>query len=432
MTPREKTELEIPIPDESSLPRMFEAQEKRDSLELLITLAKHKSFIIGSVAGTAVLSIVISLLLPVYYTAETKIMPPQQKQSFASAMLDQLGGLGSLIGAGGGGGLLGNPSDLYVDMLHSAAIEDDLIDRFALIQLYKKKLRIDARHALEDATLIKANKDGVISISVDDRDARRAADIANAYVDELEKLTKRLAVTDAGKRRIFFEREVKTATEQLENAEQELKRTEEVTGIIQMDSQSRFMLQAYADLRAQAAEKAVEIESMRSFATPENPEVVRLGHELDALRTQIAGIEKGQGGSPVGDIALERVPEKALKYYDKMREVTYRSSLLQLLLKQYEIARIDEGKDASLIQFLDRAGPPERKSRPKRAIIVFFATLLALLLAALYAYFRERLDRAKGDPSYLAQLQLLKFHLSAPAPRTPKRDMQAAQGEHHI
>jgi len=414
MAPQEKNQIELSVPEDVSMPQMFENQEKKHFLETLIVLAKHKFLIAYVVIAVAIASAVISLLLPKYYTGQTKILPPQQSQSVASAMLDQLGGLGGLIGATAGKELgLKNANDLYVTMLKSNIVADDLIDKFSLMSAYKTKLRIDTRKRLADLSEISANnKDGTITVSVDDRDPDKAAAMANAYIDELEKLTKKLAITDASRRRVFFEAEVKTATQQLEAAEQEFKKTQEVTGIIQMDNQSRVMLQAYADLRAELTAKEIEIQSMRSFATPENPDLVRLEHERDALRVQIGGLEKGRGGSPMGDIPLEKVPEKEVQYLDKLREVTYHTALLQLMLKQYEIARIDEAKDSTLIQTLDKALPPERRSWPHRSLMVLAFTFMAFILAALWSYALEALERAKEDPQYLARLQLLKFYLT--------------------
>lgn len=414
MTPQDKNQIELSAPEEVSLPQIFGREEKKPLLELFILLAKRKFLIAYVVIGVAALSSAISLFLPKYYTGETKILPPQQGQSIASAMLDQLGGIGGIIGAAAGKELgLKNPNDLYVAMLKSNSVADDLIDKFSLMSLYKKKLRVDARKQLADLSDISSNsKDGTISVSVEDQDPDRAAAIANAYIDELVKLTKKLAVTDASRRRVFFEAEAKTATEQLEAAEQEFKKTQETTGIIQMDSQSRVMLQAYADLKAELSAKEIEIESMRSFATTENPELQRLQHERDALRSQVAALEKGRGGSPVGDIALEKVPEKARQYVDKLREVTYRNALVQLMLKQYEIARIDEAKDSALIQVLDKAMRPEKRSWPHRTLLVLSCTFLAFILMSLWCYTVEAWEYAKEDPRYLARLQLLKFYLS--------------------
>jgi uncharacterized protein involved in exopolysaccharide biosynthesis len=388
---------------------MFPGAESGHLVDLLIILAKRKSLIICCTLGAAVLSLVITLLLPKYFTATAKILPPQQNQSMATAMLGQLG---PLLGATAGKDLgLRNPNDLYVAMLRSRTVEDSLVNRFSLMSVYKDKLRVEALGDLESLTEVVAGKDGVISVSVEDRDPRRAADIANAYVFELTKLTKTLAVTDAGKRRLFFEQEVRTANDDLATAEQELKHTEETTGIIQLDNQSKVMLQSYADLRAQVAAREVQVQSMRSYATPENPDLVRAEQELSALRSQVARFEVGEGGRSSANIALSKVPSAGLEYVRRLRDVKYREALLELLTKQYEIARIDESKDASIIQVLDQAVTPERKSWPHRSIMVLLATLLALLFSVIWAYLAESLQRAKEDPQHLARLQILRMYL---------------------
>src|SRR5215510_4212172 len=173
MTPQGKKQLEPPVPEEVSLPTLFEGQETGHLLEPLIILAKHKFLILYIVGATAVGSLILALVLPNYYTANAKLLPPQQGQSFASAMLDQLGALGPLLGAAGGKDLLKNPNDLYVAMLHSRTVADNIIDRFSLMSVYGKRLREDARKKLDSRTEITARKDGVISISVEDRDPRR-------------------------------------------------------------------------------------------------------------------------------------------------------------------------------------------------------------------------------------------------------------------
>jgi tyrosine-protein kinase Etk/Wzc len=426
MTPQDKKELDLPLAEEPpmpvELPAIFESGDQGRYLDPLIVLAKHKTFILYFVLAAIVLSVGGSLLMSTYYTAEVKILPPQQGQSIASAMLDQLGALAPLIGAGTGLSLK-NPSDVYVDMLKSRVVADDLIDNFHLMDRYKKKLREDTRNRLEGLTEINAGKDGVISIAVDDTDPEKAAAIANAYVDELTNLTKHLAMTDAGKRRLFYEGEAAKANQELSRAEVALKETQERTGIVQIDAQARFMLESYAMLQAQASAKQVEIDAMRSYATPNNPDLVRKERELAALRGELNRYKGGLGGGPIGDIALEKVPAKMLEYVDRLREVKYREALLQVLLKQYEIARIDEGRDSAIIQVFDKAQPPQRKSRPHRGLIVISFTLLAVVLACLGAFGLEALEHARDNPQHLARLQLLKFYLS----RTPKSGSRGFQ-----
>lgn len=393
--------------DEGALPPALEQRERTHLLEPFIVLAKHKFLILFTVGGAALLTAVISLLLPKEYTAQARILPPKENTSIASAMLGQFG---PLLGVAGKDLGLHNPNDMYVAMLRSRTVADALIDQFSLMRMYHKKLRVDARKQLDTLTEISAGRDDVISISVEDRDPRRAANIANAYVVELGKLTKTLAVTDAGKRRLFFQGEVKTANDELAAAEDALKQTEEKTGIIQLDSQARVLLEGYADLRAQVAAKEVQIQVMKSFATPENPDLLRAQQELAALRAQLARLESGHGGTGPS-VALARVPEAGLEYVRKLREVKYREAMFELLLKQYEIARIDEAKDAALVQVLDMAVPPEKRSWPPRTALVLAGTLLALLIAVSVAFVLEWLRKANEDPQFTARLHLLKFYL---------------------
>jgi uncharacterized protein involved in exopolysaccharide biosynthesis len=412
MTPQQKIEEQLAMQEPVPLERDF-APGNRQFLDPLIILARRKNFILGFTGTAAIIAALVAWLLPPYYTATAKLLPPQQNQSITAAMMTQLGQFGPLLGLAAGKDLgIRNPNDMYVAMLKSRTVADNLIDRFSLLTVYKKKLRIDARNRLDDLSEVTAGKDGIISVSVDDRSPDRAAELANAYVDELEKLTRVLAITDAGKRRIFFEHEMQAANEELAKAELSLKETEEKTGIIQLDNQSRVMLQAYAELRAEVAAKQVQVQSMRSFATPENPDLIRAQEELRALEAQLTRFERGQGGHSPTDLALAKVPGAGLEYIRKLREVKYEEALFELLAKQYEAARIDEARDASVIQVLDKAVVPEKRSWPKRSLIVLAVTLFALFVAVFLTFAREQLERMHKDPEVSVKWQLL-MHLLA-------------------
>jgi uncharacterized protein involved in exopolysaccharide biosynthesis len=410
MTPLEKTEVELRVTEEA---RPIEASDQQRNIQFpryLVVIAKRKSFIFKFVSLGAILSIITVLLLPKIYTANTKILPPQQSQSMgAMATLSQLGPLAALAGQGLG---LRSPSDLYVVMLRSDTVANALIDRFSLMTVYEQKLHEDTRKRLESVTEIKAGqKDGVISISVDDRDPRRAAELANGFVEELEKLTKTLNVTEASKRRLFFEREVKMQNEELANAEVALKQTQEKTGLILLDSQSRALISSLTSLRAAIAAQEVKVQAMRSFATTENPDLVIAEQELVSMRAQLDRLERGQGKRSIGDVPIENVPTAGLEYVRKLRDVKYHEALFELLAKQYEAAKIDEAKDALIVQQFDKATAPERKSGPHRTAFVLASTLLALLIATLSAFVMEAWERAKDDAEFAHQLQLFRFYL---------------------
>jgi tyrosine-protein kinase Etk/Wzc len=408
MAQLDTTKMELKVAEEPPIDNL--GVEERPRLpELLIVVAKRKSFILKFVGGAAVLSVIAALLLPKMYTATTRIMPPEKNQSLSvTAMMSQLGPLAALAGQGMG---LRTPSDLYVSMLRSDTVANALVDRFSPMNAYHKKLRVDARKELANRSLIVAGKDGVIAVSVDDRDPGRAAEMANAYAEELEKLTKVLAVGEAAKRRLFFERETRLAMDDLAAAEIALKETQEKTGLILLEPQSRVMIEALADLRARVSAKEVEVQAMRSFATPENPELMRAEQGLAALKQQVAKMEVGQGKPSIGDVPIENVPTAGLEYLRRFREVKYREALFELLAKQFEAAKIDEARDTFIVQQLDKATRPEKRSSPVRSLIVLASIMLALIIAVLAVLFMEKLDQARRDPEFASQLQLFRFYL---------------------
>lgn len=205
-------------------------------LDILILFASRKWYILKFTLAVALLAAVISLLLPYRYTSTTIILPPQQSGS-ASSVFSQLGGLGSLASLMGRD-LLRNPNDMYVAMLKSQSVLDGVVRRFNLMDLYKVKLPSAARKELENNTKIESNtKDGLIRVSVEDKEPQRSADLANAFVQELRNLTAKMAITEAGQRRLFFEQQLVDAKDKLADAEEALKKTQLKTGLILLDSQ---------------------------------------------------------------------------------------------------------------------------------------------------------------------------------------------------
>jgi tyrosine-protein kinase Etk/Wzc len=379
--------------------------EETSLLDILIVLAKHKKLILGLPFLAAVIAAGISLLMPNWYTATAKLMPPQQSQSTATALLGQLGALG-----GGASQALGikNPSDIFVAMLKSRTVADAIIERFKLKEVYDEELLDATREALTKNVNISAGRDSVITIEADDKQPKRAADMANAYIDELEKLTQRLAVGEAGQRRLFFEQQLSQAKEDLTKAESELTKFQIEKRILNPQGQASLAISAAAGLQAQIAAKEVQIMSLRSFATQDNPDLRRAQEELAGLRAQLAKVGRG-GSSDPGDVLLSlgKAPEHGAEYLRKFRDMRYYETLYELLARQYELARIDEAKEATLIQVLDKAIEPERKSSPKRAAIVILATLFFGVVASALAFVKEALAKAHQDPSLSARLGLI-------------------------
>ncbi|WP_116742718.1 Wzz/FepE/Etk N-terminal domain-containing protein [Janthinobacterium sp. 78] len=354
-------------------------------LDLLIVLVSRKKMIIGMAIGTGLVAMAVSLMIPPTFTSTAKIMPPQQQQSSGmSAMLGQLGGL-----AGTAGSLAGikNPNDLYVGLLESRTIADKLIERFKLKSRYEKATMDDTRNTLSGfSNIANGKKDGLISISVEDSDPKIAAEMANAYVEELAKLTQTMAITESSQRRLFFEKQLKDAKEQLAKAEIALRATQEKTGLIQLDGQVQAIIGNVAQLKGAIAAKEIQLNAMRTFAAPQNPELLRSQEELRGMQVQLSKLERSRTGN--GDLMVPTgsIPEVGVEYVRSLRDVKYYETVFELLAKQFELAKIDEAKDSSLIQVLDEAIPAERKSAPLRGLITLIAVAVGGVLGIVMAF----------------------------------------------
>ncbi|MBI3286027.1 MAG: hypothetical protein HYZ65_14425 [Burkholderiales bacterium] len=394
-----------------------EDEDEIHLLDLLIVLVRHKKLVIGMPIATGTLALAVSLLMTPIFTSTAKIMPPQQQQS--SGIAAMLGSLGGLAGAAGGIAGLKNPNDLYVGMLESRTVADNLIKRFKLKERYQSKTMDDARKALDGVSEINnGKKDGLIAINVSDKDPQFAADLANAYVEELTNLNQAMAITEASRRRLFFEKQLKETKDKLANAEVALRNTQEKTGMIQPDGQVQAIIASVAQLKGAIAAKEVELNAMRTFAAGQNPDLLRSQEELRGLQAQLAKLEKNQS-SKEGDFMVPtgKIPEVGVEYVRSLRNVKYYEVIFELLSKQFELAKIDEAKDSSMIQSLDKAVPAERKTKPKRAMIVLAGLFGGGILGILLAFMREAYSSSRQNPESSKRWQ----QLSIAWKRTPSK-----------
>ncbi len=373
----------------------FPASEPEVSLlDLAELLARRKAVILGAALGAMAVAAAVVFLLPPEYTAEAVILPPQIEQAapaIPASGLAGLGGAGALGAVVGATGFWRNPTDLYIGVLKSRTIADALIERFQLSSRYGTRTMDDARKKLARRSTITSGKDLLIRLRVEDRNRERAAALANGYVEELLKLTSRLAFTSASRRRVLFERELAAAKDALADAEVALKNAQQSSGLVAPSGQAEALIRASAQLRAEIASREVQLESMRSYATSENRQLQLLERETAALRNQLEKLKAGSGGQDDLMLPTRRLPAAGLEYLRKLRDVKYYEMLFELLSKQYEAARIDEARSSPLIQVVDRAVPPERKSWPPRTAIV----LASGLLAALGACFAVLIGRSR-------------------------------------
>jgi tyrosine-protein kinase Etk/Wzc len=375
-----------------------------DMVDVLIVLAKYKHKIAMATFGAAVLSLAVSLVLPNEYEAATKLLPPQQTQSSAAALLTQLGGIAGAAAAGATG--LKNPNDLYVGMLRSRTVADHLIEQFHLRQVYGTDSQEHARKILEDNTRITSGKDGLITVAVSDENKQRVAPLANAYVSELFQLMKTLAVTDAAQRRLFYEGQLASTKDALAKAEIALRSAMDTQGVISVDAESRTILETIARLRAQTSAKEIQLASMGAFLTPSNPEFRRTEVELNGLRSELGKLENGRGAE-----SPNTASKGGLQNIKLLRDLKYQQMLYEVLAKQYEVARIDEAKDPSVIQVLDRALDPERKSKPRRALLTILGAATGLFASIFWAFFSDSRRRKLMTPEGSARWEELKSHL---------------------
>ena len=388
------------------------AETESSALDLLILVLERKRFIARFVMGAAVVATVVAFLLPVRYEAKVVLLPPAQNSSISSMMgqLGGLGALGSLASLAGGGLGIKNPADMYVSFLTSRTVEDAMIQRFDLMKEYKEKRMVDTRKEFEKRTTVVAGaKDGLIRITLEDGDRKRAAEMANAYVDEFCKLSASLAITEAARRRLFFEQQVQQAKDKLTEAEEAMTKTEQSTGVLQIDSQARSLVESAAILRAQVVAKQVQIEGMRSFATEDNPNLLLAKQELAALQSQlqhVAGSESDTGS----DINLSkgRVTQSGMEYLRRFRDLKYQETVFELLAKEFEIAKLDEAREGSIVQVVDAAVAPDKKSSPHRTLIVIASTVLAFFTAVVWVWLRERLDARFDVPENRRRLRAIK------------------------
>ncbi|HET6934669.1 MAG TPA: Wzz/FepE/Etk N-terminal domain-containing protein [Candidatus Angelobacter sp.] len=379
-------------------------------LELAMALAQRKWFILKMTAGAAVFGAVVALLLPNWYTAETRILPPQQQESTVSALLNSLGsstGLGAMASSPGRD-LLKNPNDLYIGMLKTRPVTDAILRRFDLQKIYGARDVYAARKELASNTEIVSEKEGFINIAVEDKDKKRAAAMVSAYVEELRNLTKELAVTEASQRRLFFDQQLKQAKEDLATAEVALRDAQQKSGVIELDAQAKSTIENVGKLRAEIAVREARLQAVRSFATDQNPEVEMLKSELGSLRGELKKLVKQGGDSDSYEVALKNVPAAGVEYIRAARELKYRSAIFEVLARQYEAAKIDESKNAPLVQVIEPAIEPERKSSPKRTLIVSLCAISGLFLGCIIVFIQRWRSLAYQTPGLVDRLHALR------------------------
>jgi capsule polysaccharide export protein KpsE/RkpR len=374
---------------------------------------KRRFFVRAGIAGL-LFGTLLAFLLPKRFESTTQLMPPDSQSTSGMAILAALsakngGGLGAFAGD-----LLGIKSSgaLFIGILRSSTVEDRLIERFDLRKVYGARLEISARQKLTENTSISEDrKSGILTITVTDSDPKRAAAIAQAYVEELDRLVAQLSTSSARREREFLEDRLKTVQMDLENAEKEFSQFASKNGAIDIKEQGRAMVEAAATLEGQLIAAKSELEGLKQIYTDNNVRVRATRARIEELQNQIAklgGKDEGnsdntssantaQGDPPYPSI--RRLPILGVAFSDLYRRTRVQEAVFEALTQQYELAKVQEAKETPSVKVLDEARVPEKKSFPPRLAIMFLCTFLVLAGTAVFTLAKARWEETDAqDP----------------------------------
>lgn len=363
-------------------------EQEINLLQLLAVLVKRKKLIISITMAAVLLSVAYSLTLKNVYTATARILPPQKETGGGlSALFGQTGGLAALAAGGLGGG-----SDLYVSILKSRSVADDVIKKLNLTAKLKANNADIVRQRLAGKVNINAEKSGIIVIAANDKDPKQAAELANAFVEELGRTTVRMNLSKVGTERVFLEKRLDVVKADLRKAEEDLKSFAQQNKIVEVNSQVKASIEGVAKLKAEIASREVQLSVLRTYQTDESAEVKALLTGIKKLNQEmyrLAGVGSGGEGIP----SIGNVPGVGLEYARRLREMKFQEAVLEQLTKQYEVSKLNEAKDSSAIQVLDAATVPFQKSRPKRSQIVLLAAVTAFFSSVFLVFIVEYLEK---------------------------------------
>lgn len=391
-------------------PLLQETRERRIAFLRLFWECRRLLFraaVLGIVASAA-----IALLIPNRYEATTQLMPPDVQAGTGMAML---AAASARIGAGSS---LGNlPSDLlgvktsgalFIGILKSRTVADRLVGQFQLMRVYRTSKIEDTRKALAEHTGISEDlKSGILTITVIDHDPRRGAAMAQAYVDELDRLVANVSTSSARRERIFLEERLRDVKSDLDATAQRFSEFASKNTAIDIPAQSKAMVEAAATLQGQLIAAQSELRGLEQIYTENNVRVRSMRARVVELRQQLQKLSGGDlAADPPGDNSsypsIRKLPLLGVTYADLYRQTKIRETVYELLTQQYELAKVEEAKEIPAVKVLDAAVVPTKKSFPPRTLIVACGTTFALAVAAAYIAGKARWDALDGnDPGKL-------------------------------
>jgi tyrosine-protein kinase Etk/Wzc len=380
-------------------------------LEYWRVVRKHLRLIVLLCVIAVLATMGYSLWLPKVYESTATLLTPDERGGRGLGLATALAASGIVQSFPG----LSIPSmtpqrDIFVGILRSRTMAQDVVERFHLQQRYEAKYLGDAIGRLLKATTVALSKEGIISVKVEDTDPQLAADIANFYAGNLDQMLARIATTEASKQRAFVAVRLTETERELRRAEEALRQFQEKNKVIALQEQARGAVETTAQLKGEIMASEVQLEVMRKFATDANADVIKLKRRIEEMKRHLAQMQYGQGwvlpaesrnpGEPRNEIHIPfaQVPELGLELARLMRDVKVQETVYTLLTQQLEQAKIAEARDMPTVQTLDKAVPGDRKSKPKIKLNMAIAGLTSLLAGLLLAFFLEYLASVKQSP----------------------------------
>jgi uncharacterized protein involved in exopolysaccharide biosynthesis len=341
------------------------------------------------------------------YESKASILAPKESGGGGA-------GLAAALAASGAGQFLGAlipqggmNRDVFIAILKSRTMAQDLVERFNLKEYYKAKYTEDTIKGLQGATDISVSKEGAISVKVEDKDPKLAADIANAYVTNLDRLFAKLGTTDASRQRAFITDRLEKTEKALRQAEEALRRFQENNKAIVVQEQAKSAVEEAAKVKGAIVAAEAQLEFLRTYATDSNPQVIAQKRQLEEMKRQLAQMQYGLGmelpsesrnpGQPRKEfhVPFAKMPEVGMEYIRLVRDVKVQETVHNLLMAQFEQAKINEARDMPTVQLLDKAVAAERKSRPKTVLNMAIAGALSMFVGIFLAFFLEYLERIR-------------------------------------
>ncbi len=372
-------------------------------LKYLKVLLKYRKLIIYNVLIFAVAAAIISFVLPQKFKTTARILPPSEDTDVFGALSSAGLSIPKLSRLARGGSLFrgSTPSDLIAVIMQSRTILEQVVQDCDLLKVYRVKKGIEpAIKTLSRATEIKVGEEGVIELTVVAKKPKLVADIANSYIANTDKFLKESNMSRGYNMRVFIEKRLVTAEQELKQTSDSLRIFQEKNKVVALDEETRAIIDAYASLKSELLKREMELAISKDISTPDNPYILSTKREIDEFKKQLQEIESGKKKSGFGvgfAVAFSKLPAVAQEFAQKLRDFKVQEEIYALLQQQYEQAKILEVRDTPNITILDYARIPEKRSFPKRKVIVVFALILSFIGASIAAFVIEYWNRLQQN-----------------------------------